>query len=205
MDCQMPEMDGFEATAAIRDRERLAGSGRHTPIIAMTAGATSGDRQRCIAAGMDAYLAKPIKADTLAAMVSRWINSIRAGSSGPVVVATTEPIVDQAMIAALRELGEQEFEDLVTLFIADGAGRVAELRSAAARGDAAALRQVAHSLKGSSSTFGAVAMATLCAELEMLAGSGELGTDVRPVDLIATEFAAVSETLSSELHSARRP
>jgi PAS domain S-box-containing protein len=80
MDCQMPEMDGFAATAAIRERERARGSGAHVPIIALTANAMEGDRERCLAAGMDDYLPKPFKKAQLTSTVSRWLQHVRTRS-----------------------------------------------------------------------------------------------------------------------------
>jgi len=196
MDCQMPEMDGFEATRVIRARE---GSNRHTPVIAMTAGAMTGDKEKCFAAGMDAYLSKPIKAETLAAMVGRWVTSAGIPEPGLDSSPDGEGLLDSALLAALRELGTDEFDSLVRLFLTDGAGRIAELRMAEATGDSDAMGRLAHSLKGSSSTFGAGTLAERCEELQTRAAAGDLAAASRLIVAIEAEFVPVSEALRDEL------
>jgi two-component system, sensor histidine kinase and response regulator len=81
MDVQMPEMDGFEATAAIRERERLTGT--HIPIVAMTAHALKGDQDRCLSAGMDAYVSKPIRTNELFATIERMLGTYREADTEP--------------------------------------------------------------------------------------------------------------------------
>jgi len=197
MDCQMPEMDGFEATGEIRRRE---GSDRHTPIIAMTAAAMTGDREKCLAAGMDGYLSKPVKADTLGTMVDHWIATGAQFRPARASVEKEAEILDQSFIAGLRELGEDEFEKLVTLFLTDGAARIAALHKAMAIGDADAVMKLAHSLKGSSSTFGAGAMAERCDALQLIAAAGDLADAAELINEIGVQFVSASDALSEELH-----
>ena len=198
MDCQMPQMDGFEATMEIR---RLEPVGRHTPIIAMTAGAMVGDEEKCLAAGMDAYVAKPVKAEVLEAMLRQWVKSDASPTPAPAVSSPEEALLDGSALAGLRELGAAEFESLVRLFLTDGAARVAALREAAGKGDVHAIAELAHSLKGSSGTFGATALADSCAELQAAASSGDLATALRLIDAVGAGFERASGALREELEA----
>jgi CheY-like chemotaxis protein len=163
MDCQMPQMDGYAATAEIRRRESEQGAAaRRTPIIAMTANALKGDAEKCLAAGMDDYLPKPVTAQRLAAVLARW--RPRAGPGTP------DETVDARALAALRDLqgaGRPDLlPELIAVYLRDTPPRLAALHEAVTHADAEALRRAAHGLKGSSSQIGAVQVAHLCAELE---------------------------------------
>ena len=196
MDCQMPEMDGFEATMEIRRRE---GADRHIPIIAMTAGAMAGDEEKCLAAGMDAYISKPVKARALADILGRWVKTNGSLGPAPAVRSPANALLDRSALAGLRELGKAEFESLVRLFLTDGAARVAALREAAGKGDVHAIAELAHSLKGSSGAFGATALADICTELEATASSGDRATAVRLIDAVVEGFDQASRSLGQEL------
>ena len=198
MDCQMPEMDGFEATTAIRQRE---GSTRHTPIIALTAHALRGERDKCIAAGMDDYLAKPITPDVLYATLRRWLPGATARAEPmpvaiplnvtapvpPAVVPPTaeeEPILDSAVLENFRELQEPGAPDiiaqLIDLFLGELPQKLAAVHQAIEFRDAARLAKAAHTLKGSSANVGAPRAARVCLELERL---GKVGTLTGAADL----------------------
>ena len=152
MDVQMPEMDGFEATAAIRARE--AGTGAHTPIIAMTAHALKGDRERCLAAGMDGYVTKPLRPQELYEALEGLPLASVAGAAA--AGSTSEPAVFDRDAALERMDGDVELlKELVGLFLDECPQRMAEIREALTRRDATKLRQAAHTLKGSVGNFGA--------------------------------------------------
>jgi two-component system sensor histidine kinase/response regulator len=175
MDCQMPEMDGYEATAEIRRREE--GLSSSTVIIAMTAHALEGEREKCLDAGMDDYLSKPVKFDVLRRKLEQWIKpagepSVCGRSSeGNVVVDKGKPsALDLSVLAGLREIQQPGKPDLVTelidLFLEDSAVHLKVLREAVSKNHTKEVRRVAHLLKGSSANVGAGPMAALYESLE---------------------------------------
>jgi CheY-like chemotaxis protein len=171
MDCQMPEMDGYAATAEIRLHERAQGAAsRRTPIIAMTANALEGDAEKCLAAGMDDYIPKPVTVQRLAAVLARW--SPQTGPGAP------EEAVDASTLALLRDLQREGQPDLlaelIAIYLRDTPPRLAALYEAVARADAEAVGREAHGLKGSNGQIGAVQVARLCAELEEQARAADL-------------------------------
>jgi CheY-like chemotaxis protein/HPt (histidine-containing phosphotransfer) domain-containing protein len=201
MDCEMPEMDGFQAAAEIRKRE--SGAPR-TAIIAVTAGAMAGDRERCLAAGMDDYITKPIKLDELAAVLRRWTTG---HDDGPDVAgedtATAAAPLDAARLETLRSLQQEDQPDvLLTLmgpFLKEAPSQISMLRAALARDDAEALASVAHSLKGSATNLGAVGMGAICLELEAIARSGELRSGDDAVARLELELDRVIAAFTAEL------
>jgi CheY-like chemotaxis protein/HPt (histidine-containing phosphotransfer) domain-containing protein len=183
MDVQMPDMDGLEATAAIRQKEAI--SGHHVPIIAMTAHAMRGDRERCLAAGMDDYLAKPIRAEGLFAAIESAVGSrdgaVR-GSAAKDDAAAKQAVANETGAAAtvvdwaeaLDRVGEDEelLRDVVDAFLQESPTLLAELRRAVDSGDTKLMRRAAHTLKTSFGHFGATEAAELSEEIETLATDG---------------------------------
>jgi signal transduction histidine kinase/DNA-binding response OmpR family regulator/HPt (histidine-containing phosphotransfer) domain-containing protein len=194
MDVQMPGMDGLEATRAIHARWP---QGPRPHIIAMTAEALTGDRAVCLAAGMDDYVAKPVQLETLRQALARV---------GPAAARPGVPF-DRVTLDALRDdLGHgAAVGDVIGIFLEQAPGVLAWLRDAGARGDAAALGQAAHALKGTSATLGAVALARLCADLERAC------IDALPADLesrlreIESAYKVAERALRSETDALRAP
>ncbi len=209
MDCQMPEMDGYEATLTIRRNERQ--SGRRVPIVAMTAHAMQGDREACLAAGMDDYLAKPVTLEKLEAVLRRWMPSAKLQTpsappsrngdehSAPTVESN---VVDAKVIEDLRAMqGDDEtfLRHLVTTFFAQSGPLLEAMRSAITRGDADALRQAAHKLKGGCAVLGIKGMANICYDIEMQARMGRLQGVLEKIERAAAEYEQVKTILTLEL------
>ena len=164
MDVQMPEMDGFEATAAIRAREAVTGA--HTPIIAMTAHALKGDRDRCLEAGMDAYVSKPLRPQELFEVLAGLVTAHDDASPGSASPEAQHAAFDMA--AALERVdGDAELlKELAGLFLGECPRWMAEIRQAIDQRDASKLHQAAHALKGSVGNFGARAAVAAAQRLE---------------------------------------
>ena len=156
MDCQMPVLDGYEATGRIRAAET---GDRHVPIVAMTAHAMEGDRERCMRAGMDDYLAKPLRSEDLDAVLERWVEPDQPADDGG-------PLLDVGRVRGLRTEFPDMADELLRVFSRTTPPLLGELRTAVERGDDEARRRLAHKLKGSSETVGALRMATLLKQLE---------------------------------------
>jgi CheY-like chemotaxis protein len=167
MDVQMPEMGGIEATRVIREREAL--TGRHTRIVAVTAHAMAGDRDRFLGAGMDGYLSKPIDPTMLFAAVElQEPVRDRRPAEGPF-----PPGADLIMEALRRRLGSDELVVEVTeMFLVDCPARLAQIKAAVAARDRGAIRTAAHALKGAAGNFSASPAADCAGALELMAADG---------------------------------
>ncbi len=208
MDCQMPVMDGFAATTAIRRREQQRGRGRSMPIVAITANALQGDRESCLAAGMDDYLSKPFTQQALAQTISRWISLPRKPAAPeppeprPAAPASTGQINRQALenIRALSAThGDALLERVLHAYLDDTPKHLHTLSLAIGAGNICQMRKAAHSLKSSSANVGADALAQRCKELEQL---GRNDTTAGAAVLLADmerSFQAVRQALGAIL------
>jgi two-component system, sensor histidine kinase and response regulator len=164
MDIQMPEMDGMEATAAIRDREK--GSGKHLPILAMTAHAMRGDKERCLASGMDGYVSKPIQPASLFAEIERCLAASGGGASMTENSQGPGEQIDRVSLLERVEGDQELLTEMIHLFQEDAPKLLTTMRDAVQRGDMAVLERSAHSLKGAVSNLSAKATAAAALQLE---------------------------------------
>jgi CheY-like chemotaxis protein/HPt (histidine-containing phosphotransfer) domain-containing protein len=214
MDVQMPEMGGFEATACIRDLE--AKSGRHIPIIAMTAHAMKGDRERCLEAGMDDYVTKPIDAEVLRNVVEKWaaeiLNAERTAARPAVTKAVSVPQAsvpsaplpgpapaDLSRLQSLAEGDKAIVERLANMFLDDAGQHGKLLREAVEKGDAKRIESEAHRIKGGAGQVGAETLQGLAAELEGIGRKSDLGLAGEILAAFEVEYRRVSGFLRGEI------
>ncbi|HTP97346.1 MAG TPA: PAS domain S-box protein, partial [Burkholderiales bacterium] len=227
MDCQMPEMDGFEATAAIRVREAEQAHGAsRVPIVALTANAMTGDRERCLAVGMDDYLAKPFSQLQLQAVLARWLAGRTAAAAeaaaAPAATAVDAPAkpvpgVEAAApapeapadrldakaldnIRALQRPGAPNIlEKIVRLYFEDAPRLLQSMRDALAQAENATLQRAVHTLKSASANVGAVHVSKLCKQFEAEVRAGCVDNAAAFISRIDAEFHAVEPLLRSEV------
>ena len=164
MDIQMPEMDGMEATAAIRSREGI--SGKHVPILAMTAHAMRGDKERCLASGMDGYISKPIQPSGLFAEIERCVATTKGSKAMTDNHQEPGDQIDRASLLERVEGDQELLTEMIHLFQEDAPNLVAAMRDALERDDMAVLERSAHSLKGAVSNLSAKVAAAAALQLE---------------------------------------
>lgn len=227
MDCQMPEMDGFSATKAIRDGERR--TGWHVPIVALTAHAIEGDRERCLAAGMDDYMTKPFTQGELGNMIQQWVqrsgaeavltsdqsNALpaepvpspldlteRGTGQTTVPVLPDEPLADQVLdqLRALRRPGRPDpVAKILTSFLESSATYVSAIHQAVGHQDAKALFHAAHALKSSSAMIGAMELSKILKDFEFMGRQSDLaGCQARMAELDVV-YEAVRQAVLNEL------
>ncbi|WP_423008939.1 EAL domain-containing protein [Undibacterium sp. JH2W] len=201
MDCSMPEMDGYEATVRIRSYED--GLGRRTPIIAMTANTQRGDAEKCLAIGMDDYLAKPITLVELRQKLERWLT--QGGAAGRALPADghlqaldSNPL-DRAVFDKLRDILGPGLQQTVSLFLEDTPIYLEQLHQGLQQGDAELVRAMAHSIKGSSGNLGAINLLQFAKEVEQLALERHLSKITPLLSSLHQAYEAVAAELGNEV------
>jgi CheY-like chemotaxis protein/HPt (histidine-containing phosphotransfer) domain-containing protein len=203
MDCQMPVMDGLSATSEIRRREAKSGVPR-VPIIALTANALEGNRERCLAAGMDDFLTKPFTQQQLAQLLGRWLPAAReqaprqAARAAPKDTASA-PLIDVGVLRDIAALGRPALlGSLIELYLQHSPGLIVAIESAARNGQPAALAEAIHTLKSSTANLGGTRLARLLKECELLLNGGNAQEAAPLVQRIAAEYREFCDALVHE-------
>ena len=206
MDCNMPEMDGYEATAHIRNDDDSRG--RHTPIVAMTANTQHGDTEKCLAVGMDDYLAKPITLAELRKTLRRWLEPADEPAAPPAKIAETpQPEngpLDMQVFTRLRNTLGSSLHLALAPFLEDTAKYLEQMEQALAASDAKRVHWVAHAIKGSSANLGATELSQLAKTAEDHARSGDL-VEVAPLlPLLHAAFAEIEPIIAAEAEGSQQ-
>jgi signal transduction histidine kinase/HPt (histidine-containing phosphotransfer) domain-containing protein len=224
MDVMMPEMDGLEATRVLRKRQTLGENPNYKGriiVVAMTANAMQGDRDKCITAGMDDYLSKPVRSGDVREMIKRWGGEITAPAPQPAPPAAIphvpspvestinqpkkqpmkqplEPSVEMDRMTDLTDGNQDQLRELVEMYLKQTSKQLAQLETAIRDGNAGTVRQVAHSCAGASATLGMVHLVPRLRELEKLGASGTLPGAVEIFDQATHEYVQVQEFLKTQ-------
>ena len=210
MDMHMPVMGGVEATARIRERERDAG--KHIPIVALTARAMKGDREKCMEAGMDGYVSKPIESEDLFRTIYSLVPGVEDAEPEPAAEeggerqpASSDDVLNRAALMHIVD-GDMEFlESFVGDFLLDCNRLLSEIAAALEDTDGGRLRDAAHALKGAVGSARATSAVEAAARLERLAQAGNLGEAPEAVDELKREMARLEEALTSLIDEHAKP
>ncbi|MBF0472790.1 MAG: response regulator, partial [Nitrospirae bacterium] len=207
MDCQMPEMDGFEVTRRIRKIEKTSSEKRHVPIIALTANAMQGDQERCKGAGMDDYLSKPLKQSDLENIIDRWTTKNHKSKSKPIQnISVSEPdltsvkAIDQKIFANLINLMGEGIKELIGIFINDTEMLIENIYDAINNQDMEKLGMFSHRLKSSSANVGAIGLSKICKTIEEHSRENKLINYMDLLLKLKEEFNYVKINLSEFTH-----
>lgn len=216
MDMQMPNMDGYQATSAIRKRELTRGLAR-MPVLAMTANAMTGDREKCLKAGMDDYMSKPIKPADLKNMLRHWLpsrpaaqspaqptavrleNSVASPPAAPAAKVEAEPVdqvLDQEVLEELYDIMEAGTSALLQEYVNNAPGLLADVERAAGAGDATAMVLPAHSLKSSSANVGAMKVSELAKKLEFMGREDDMSQAIDTAQQLLAAFSDAQRELN---------
>jgi signal transduction histidine kinase/DNA-binding response OmpR family regulator len=195
MDVQMPEMDGVEATCCIGEQWP---DERRPRIIAMTAHAMEGDRERYLGGGMDDYISKPVRVEELMEALGKCSSNQRASESVNQGEFTAAGAIDAAVLEKFRAMMGEAATELVGLFLEDTPNLLADLREAVSQGGAEGLQRAAHTLKSSSASLGAMGLSTLCQELEGMGRAGTLEGAAEKVAQVEAEYERVKDVLEEQ-------
>jgi CheY-like chemotaxis protein/HPt (histidine-containing phosphotransfer) domain-containing protein len=225
MDCQMPVMDGFDATAAIRAHEQETNQQYAIPIIALTANAVEGDREKCLAAGMTDYLSKPVKGQELKQMLARWLSTAPRPNSTSIKLDIDDgeseqvsddgqgsmaqnlsqqnvgsDIIDQAVIDDIRAMQREGSPDLlsriISVYLKEAPQNIEALNTAVNGKDADGIRNISHALKSGSANIGANILVGHCKELEMMGRTGAIEGAANEFESIKLEFERAVDVLT---------
>ncbi len=202
MDCQMPIMDGFEATQKIRDFEMQNGH-KECIIVALTANAMQGDAEKCLAAGMNDYLSKPIKEQTLETILRKWLSAQKVQEKERKNSEAQEErlvtAVDAATLENLKALTQDKFQSIIDIFLSNGTELIAKIEAALALADMADIARSAHSLRSTTGQIGAKSTQKLVGLLEEAAKNGRLAETSALLVTIQEEWKAVLKELEDRI------
>jgi len=201
MDVQMPEMDGFEVTAAIREREK--NTGEHMPIVALTAHAMKGDRERCIEKGMDGYVSKPIRAEQLFGVIEKLLpistagHGASTGKRGAPAGGGGEDVLNENEVLSRVDGDTQLLKEVSALFFDEYPKLLTEIREAISSRDAKTLKKGAHTLKGMLANLGATPAPRAAFRLEEIGQTGELSNAEQAYASLENEVERFARALTT--------